>query len=1266
MYAMFIAEKPAFLYHERSIFMSIKQSKLTRRIISMILVLMMVFSVSAPTFAKQVQDSVVDKASFDDNVPAEISLNGISSGYIQNTYIEAYINAEGFYTIGTLEGDPNSTSDNNKKLLYGHPDSSTTQTLVRIDGQDYFFGDYLTDIEFNSDHTQCTATALIDGIRIQQILTLTTNPYTNIDDLVSIRYSYTNTTSSSKQVGIRIMLDTMLGSNDGAPFRVNGSDVTKEIEFSGNNVPQYWQSFDSLSEPNVTATGFFYFAAGEKPDKVQFAYWQTIYNSSWDYAVSSSTSLTGDSAVAAYFNPRTVAAGGSNSIVTYYGVSGFSGNNSDLDGQLATRVTAPARLYGSDLISGYLNNPFDVTLYLTNPGTQTLTDVRAVLSLANAPQLTLDGTQATTIRVGDMVAGSSDTIQWRLRAIPQGSSSVVRYTISLYSGSELLKTLYLNLELAELNEEDMYRTVTFDINGGDSLTPAPQRVLIGTFVDKPANPTRDGYVFAGWYANRECTGMGWFNLFNMFNGNPVTEDVTLYAKWSKAQDLTYGEDTYDFENTSTDFFGWWDSLWSSGNYLLTGDYYEILLDGMTPSQRTDMINEMNAAWGGSCFGMSCVLSLVRALELDEEYFQSDASCLFDLDCPNDSDVVFNLVNYYHLMQFTNQTESRIYNHQGEAANNRAIINALKNSAYPVVVAFYGRNSSNVVTWGHAVVAYGFTETNTEYQVAIWDPNDKETPNTLRIRKSDWSSAFDLNYDTSSESTEIVAALTVESNAYDYKNLQEELMDRDHNSGSDALALMDVSDTAIPMCLRTNYPSFTITSADGTSARIENGVKVSGDLVISDADFLNESGPELKLQFELPAFADSITITPAGTNSVITGEPLAEYTTTLSWDDEVNGFYAKLNAADTGIITFGSDGTVSTEFETATEQSITVTANDVVTSWYAVTVEGSSTGLTVTPGSEETIISSQDDTQVTVSAQDDHNTLVFETVDLVAETEVELTEDPESPGTGVIAEQRKEMGHSLIFYTRGGTPIEAQTNIPTGSTAIRPADPTREGFVFAGWYTTAECADGEEWDFATPIVEDTRIYAKWLQDDNYTHTVTFRAEGHDDIVITVRNGDSLTEDQIPAVPHKEGYSGAWDITDFSNITADMLVNAIYTATGITTENPFTDITEGTYYYEAVLWAVEQGITKGMDSTHFAPQVICNRAQKVTFLYRYAGSEPVSGSNDFVDVNEQAYYADAVQWAVNNSITYGTSATTFSPEALCTRAQVVTFLYRYHMN
>ena len=157
-------------------------------------------------------------------------------------------------------------------------------------------------------------------------------------------------------------------------------------------------------------------------------------------------------------------------------------------------------------------------------------------------------------------------------------------------------------------------------------------------------------------------------------------------------------------------------------------------------------------------------------------------------------------------------------------------------------------------------------------------------------------------------------------------------------------------------------------------------------------------------------------------------------------------------------------------------------------------------------------------------------------------------------------------------------------------------------------------------------------------------------------------------------YKETWSGnfSWNL-DSSGLTdpdgyadmsaAEILADLFGDAETQPSQKGFNDVKPGDYFYDAVNWAVEKGITTGTSTTTFSPNASCTRAQIVTFLWRASGSpEPKTASNPFTDVAANAYYCKAVLWAVENGITTGTSATTFSPDAPCTRAQGVTFLWR----
>lgn len=169
-------------------------------------------------------------------------------------------------------------------------------------------------------------------------------------------------------------------------------------------------------------------------------------------------------------------------------------------------------------------------------------------------------------------------------------------------------------------------------------------------------------------------------------------------------------------------------------------------------------------------------------------------------------------------------------------------------------------------------------------------------------------------------------------------------------------------------------------------------------------------------------------------------------------------------------------------------------------------------------------------------------------------------------------------------------------------------------------------------------------------------------------VDVREGEYYYDAVLWAV--ENGITAGTSATTFSpsvGCTRAQVVTFLWRTAGepapTTSNNPFTDVAKGTYYYSAVLWAVEKGITAGTSATTFSPDDTCTRAQIVTFLWRYKGQpEPITANNPFNDVYKSAYYAKAVLWAAENGVTSGTSASTFSPDDTCTRAQVVTFLYR----
>ena len=265
-------------------------------------------------------------------------------------------------------------------------------------------------------------------------------------------------------------------------------------------------------------------------------------------------------------------------------------------------------------------------------------------------------------------------------------------------------------------------------------------------------------------------------------------------------------------------------------------------------------------------------------------------------------------------------------------------------------------------------------------------------------------------------------------------------------------------------------------------------------------------------------------------------------------------------------------------------------------------------------------------------------------------------------------------YTVTFDANGhGASPEPQT-VEAGATVEKPAYLVADGWVFGGWYTEPECTNA--YDFSAPVTSSFTLYAKWTEDviPVTYYTVFFDANGHGEAPIdqSIEEGTTATE---PAAPTAEGWIfGGWYLEaecvnkyDFSTpVTANLTLYAKWTEKPAELVNPFTDVHTTDYFYDPVLWAyyhVPQ-VTTGTTPTTFSPDKTCTRAQVVTFLWRAKGCpEPTMTESPFSDVQDPSqYYYKAVLWAVENGITSGTSATTFSPGNGCTRAQVVTFLWR----
>lgn len=246
-------------------------------------------------------------------------------------------------------------------------------------------------------------------------------------------------------------------------------------------------------------------------------------------------------------------------------------------------------------------------------------------------------------------------------------------------------------------------------------------------------------------------------------------------------------------------------------------------------------------------------------------------------------------------------------------------------------------------------------------------------------------------------------------------------------------------------------------------------------------------------------------------------------------------------------------------------------------------------------------------------------------------------------------------------------------------ASAPDTPVKSGYRFVGWYN-----GNAKWDFDTPVTENLTLTAKWEKIHTSApsaprYDVAVSDGAHGSVTVSPKSASKGSTVTVTVTPDK-GYAletlavtdkngNALDLTDqgggqytFTMPSGPVTVAATFMDDN-TMLNFFVDVPAGAYYYDAVLWAAEGGIVTGTDAVHFSPDASCTRAQLVTFLWRAAGSPVVNYAMNFNDVDGGAYYAEAVRWAASEKIVEGTTAETFAPDAAVTRAQVVTMLYRF---
>ena len=272
--------------------------------------------------------------------------------------------------------------------------------------------------------------------------------------------------------------------------------------------------------------------------------------------------------------------------------------------------------------------------------------------------------------------------------------------------------------------------------------------------------------------------------------------------------------------------------------------------------------------------------------------------------------------------------------------------------------------------------------------------------------------------------------------------------------------------------------------------------------------------------------------------------------------------------------------------------------------------------------------------------------------------------------------------TLTLKYNDGATADITYNVASGTTITLPTPAHRSGYTFNGWYdgskfyaagasykVSATATLNASWSYissGSSSYDPTYSVSTPSKTENGSVTVSPKSASKGDTVTVTVKPDSGYVLETLTVTDKNGNELTLKDKGDGKYTFTMPAGKVEVKATFMEDNSmlnfFYDVPNGAYFYEAVKWAVDKGITNGLSDTMFGPYESCTRAQIVTFLWRAAGSPEPKTMSSFTDVPASAYYAKAVAWAVENGITNGMTETTFAPDATCTRGQSVTFLYR----
>lgn len=345
-----------------------------------------------------------------------------------NEYIRIFVTQTeqemGRFAVDTTGGDPSREDDNNKPLIYGRPTPWTSYTTLQLDGKEWVFGGPThrraglggpTGRRISPPRLEGNEIVTVfdyDGLLIEQRIGPGINPYSGHEDSARIRYILHNKTDSPKNAGLRMVFDTMLGSNDGAPFRVGGEAITLQTHLSKGDLPDLWQAFDSLSAPSVIAQGVLKGYGVTPPDRVVFADWGTAADHLWSIPKDETRDFTRagedepDTALILFWDPVSLAPGMTREITAIYGMGGIT----MAPGASFLGMAAPSEI----VYDPAAPKTYQIMAYIENNSARIAKNVH--VSLALPPGIVPAGAMDCSMKIPHMEPHEIRQVLWTVRA----------------------------------------------------------------------------------------------------------------------------------------------------------------------------------------------------------------------------------------------------------------------------------------------------------------------------------------------------------------------------------------------------------------------------------------------------------------------------------------------------------------------------------------------------------------------------------------------------------------------------------------------------------------------------------------------------------------------------------------------------------------------------------------------------------------------------------------------------------------------------------